>query len=127
MNRNLNTAQFNIEQHPGGYDDEAEFLAVHQGKPVGRLAMITPDPEWGERGYVQHLDVPEAHRGKGVASALMDHARNTYGDQIGYTLGEDKPDGFKFLQAYHNKTGWIPGGKDREPAFRDQGFQVRRT
>lgn len=48
--------------------------------------------------------------GHGAGSALMDHLRETYGNELEYTLGDDQlwPGARPFLERYRNRTGWWP-------------------
>ena len=55
----------------------------------------------------------------GAGSGLMDHIRNTYGNDVGYLLGDAAlwPQARPFLERYQAKTGWWPHDVDRSPAL----------
>lgn len=112
--RNLSSAQFGFSH---AEDDEQHHITAHQnGRVVGEVHI---DHEYGfgtpdDVPTVQALHVDPEHRGKGIASALMDEARRKKGDRLRYATGKDLPDGPHFLRGYARKTGWTPVGHDPE-------------
>lgn len=90
------TARY-LERNPG-----LSFLAVDKGDIIG-CAMCGHD---GRRGYLQHVIVDPAYRGKGIANALVERCLGELG-----RLGIDKTHidvlaGNELGNAYWTRRGW---------------------
>lgn len=60
---------------------------------------------WVRDGRVKLLEVCEAQRRQGVASALLDEAVRVEGEGLVYELDPCEPDGYAFLDGWEKKRG----------------------
>lgn len=81
--------------YAGGYVLYAYF--DEDSWPVGEL--------WVRGGRAKLLEVREAHRRRGVASALLDEAVRIEGEELVYELDPCEPDGYVFLEAWEARRG----------------------
>jgi len=78
--------------------------------PVGEL--------WVRDRRAKLIEVAEAHRRHGVASALLDEAVRLEGETLVYELDPSEPDGYAFLDGWEAKRGvrLVRGSPADDPA-----------
>lgn len=87
-----------INQGPGYAGGYVLYARVDGDSwPAGEL--------WVRDGRVKLLEVGEAHRRRGVASALLDEAVRLEGEGLVYELDPCEPDGYVFLDGWEAQRG----------------------